>query len=166
MLKRFWGSPFSVKNEISFNPFSVTMLLPFIVFSDLAKSTIYSYIYIYIYIYIYKRCQVKLATVDEGPNHPSKINKTCWVLLGEVRMSSKAKFSNGFVHMDKPELANKQKISIHQLSVCIVCHVDDSPRTIANRDGWCDRVQGIHAVNTPWWWWWQKHALYFLFFCF
>ena len=31
------------------------------------------------------------------------------------------------------------------------CHLEDLQRSIADRDGWWERVKGICAVDMPWW---------------
>ena len=60
-------------------------------------------------------------------------------------------FSYGGLHMDTPVLADQQKI--HWLSADTGWCLDGLPRTMDYRDGWWERVKGIHAVGMPLWWW-------------
>ena len=60
---------------------------------------------------------------------------------GEERSNSEATFSYGLLHIDAPLLVDQQKHSP------ALCHLEDLPRAMIDRDGWQERVKEIHAVS-------------------
>ena len=48
------------------------------------------------------------------------------------------------LHTDTSVLVDQQKL--HPFCGNTVCHLDDLPRVMADRDGWKERVKEIHAV--------------------
>ena len=39
----------------------------------------------------------------------------------------------------------------HKLSADAGCCQEHLPRAINDRDGWWERVKGVHAAGMPWW---------------
>ena len=57
-------------------------------------------------------------------------------------------FFYGPLNIDSPVLADQQKIYIHQLCADTGCSLEDLLGVIDDRDGWQERVKGLHAINT------------------
>ena len=82
-------------------------------------------------------------------NHPSKMNKTYWVLLEKQRQTHKRCFLWTPTH-GRTSVGWPAEIYIHQLCANTGCSQEDVPRTIINRDRWWKRVKWIHAVCMSW----------------
>ena len=82
---------------------------------------------------------------------------------------------SGHCWRSKKELINDilQSTSTHKTHLChpmskkhtfiSYVHILDLPRLMADRDGWWERVKGIHAVCIPWWWWYFTESDLFAF---
>ena len=51
----------------------------------------------------------------------------------------------------RPNAGQHTKTYIHQFCADAGCQLENLPRVINNRDGWRERVRGIHASSMTWW---------------
>ena len=70
---------------------------------------------------------------------------------GEVLTNSKATFSCGLLHMDGCiNVDRSAKTYIHQLYADTGYYLEGLLTVMAGRDGWQEKLKGIHAHNTTW----------------
>ena len=89
-------------------------------------------------------------------NHPSKTNKTFWALLEKQGWSHKYHSpTNGHTNVGW-----SAKTYIHPLHSDTRCCAQDMARTMADGNGWQERIKGIHVIGITWWWYNHIHMLH------
>ena len=81
-------------------------------------------------------------------NYPSTMNMTSWTLLEKQGRTHKWRSFSGFLHLEVSVLAKQQKTYKYQLCADTGCRLEDLPKVMANKDGWYERVVGIHTFST------------------
>ena len=98
--------------------------------------------------------QILKAAPYKTSSKPSKIGEQDILsTAGETRTNSLATFSYGLLHINTPVLAPQRKPYIHHLRRDTGYYQEDLSDTMADKDGWLERIKGIRVIGTLCWWW-------------
>ena len=87
-------------------------------------------------------------------NYPSKMNKTCGVIVEKQGQTHKQCFSiDLYIWMHQCWLTSK---NFYQLCVYTGHSLEDLLGAMDDRDGWREKVNKIYAVSMTWLLWWDK----------